>query len=234
MIDFTSFRLFAGLGKAESSAILTAATGRRYKASETIIRAENPATHLFIVSTGKVNFYVETEKGQRILLRRLVPGNAFGIASFLSEPFGYLGTAMAVNEVDVLVWEHRNVIRLARAYPLFCQNAFRIALHYIELYTRRHISLVTDTAQQRLASALTGAASREGRILPTGVEINIRNEELASLADVGYFTTSRLLKKWEQAGSVVKSRGKILIRCPEKLLAREVARSERMRMTEWM
>jgi CRP-like cAMP-binding protein len=219
MTNFTSFRIFAGLEKAESSAILAAAVRRRFKASETIIRAERPATHLFVVRNGNVNFYVETEKGQRILLRRFVQGNAFGIASFLPEPFGYLGTATAVNDVDVLAWEHRDVIRLASAYPLFARNAFRIALHYIELYARRHISLITDTAQQRLASALTGIASREGRMLPTGVEIDIRNEDLASLADVGFFTASRFLKRWERAGAVVKSRGKVLIRCPEKLLA---------------
>jgi hypothetical protein len=38
-----------------------------------------------------------------------------------------------------------------------------------------------------------------------------RNEEL--------FTASRLLKDWELKGAVEKSRGKVLIRCPEKLLA---------------
>jgi CRP/FNR family transcriptional regulator, nitrogen oxide reductase regulator len=223
MNDFTSFRLFAGLGKPESRAILAAGVRRRFKAAETIIRAENPATHLFVVMSGKVNFYVGTEKGQQILLRRFVTGNAFGIASFLSEPFGYLGTASAIKEVEVLAWEHRDVIQLARTYPLFSQNAFRIALHYIEIYARRHISLVTDTAQERLASVLTGVASREGRLLPTGMEINIRNEDLASLADVGFYTASRLLKRWERTGAVVKSRGKVLIQCPEKLLAQEVA-----------
>jgi CRP-like cAMP-binding protein len=223
MIDFTSSRLFTGLARTESSAILAAGVRRRFKASQTIIRAEDPATHLFVIIRGKVNFYVVTEKGQKILLRRFVTGNAFGIASFLPEPFGYLGTASAVNEVDVLAWERRNVIQLARAYPLFSQNAFRIALHYIEIYARRHISLVTNTAQERLASALTGVASREGHVLPTGVEVDIRNEDLASLADVGFFTASRLLKRWERAGAVLKSRGKVVIRRPEKLLAQEVA-----------
>jgi CRP-like cAMP-binding protein len=227
MIDFRSFRLFAGIGRDACNEILAAGARRRYKASETIIRAENPATHLFVVRTGKVNFYVATERGHKILLRRFVPGNAFGIASFLPEPFGYLGTATAVGEVDVLVWEHRNVIRLARAYPLFSQNAFRIALRYIGLYAQRHISLVTDTARQRLASALTCIASREGRLLSTGMEVDIRNEDLASLADVSIFTASRLLKKWECAGAVVKSRSKVLIRCPEKMLAEDEDRSKR-------
>jgi hypothetical protein len=36
---------------------------------------------------------------------------------------------------------------------------------------------------------------------------------------VSIFTASRLLKDWERKGAVEKSRGKVLIRRPEKLLA---------------
>jgi CRP-like cAMP-binding protein len=222
MIDLTSIPLFSGLGKDEIRTILAAAVEKKYKRSETLILAENPATRLMVVKVGFVNFYIATEKGQRILLRRFAPGNAFGIAAFLDEPMGYLGTATAVGDVEVLAWEHSKVVQLARAYPAFSQNAFRIALRYIALYAQRHISLVTNTAQERLAHALASIGSREGHMLTSGVEVDIRNEDLAALADVGYFTASRLLKKWERAGAVMKSRGKILIRIPEKLLAEEV------------
>ncbi len=54
-----------------------------------------------------------------------------------------------------------------------------------------------------------------------GSSIEIRNEDLANLADIGFFTVSRLLKKWERLGAVAKSRGRVLIRCPEKLLTEE-------------
>ena len=56
-------------------------------------------------------------------------------------------------------------------------------------------------------------------MLPSGIEIDIKNEDLASLADISFFTASRLLKEWERKGVVEKSRGKVLIRRPEKLLA---------------
>ena len=221
MIDIASTRLFAGLGKDEVNAILAPAVKRRFKVSETIIRAEEPAAHLMLVRTGCVDFHLETSKGQQVLIRRFGPGNAFGIAAFLSEPMGYLGTASAAQDVEVLAWEHHRVLQLARAYPRFPQNAFRLALHYIAIYAQRHISLVSETAQERLAYALTDVASRTGHVLKTGVEIDIRNQDLASLADVSFFTVSRLLKQWERAGAVEKSRGKVVIRCPEKLLAEE-------------
>jgi CRP-like cAMP-binding protein len=225
MTDLTASPLFGGLKTDETRSILAAAVKRKFKGSETLIRAENPATRLVMVKAGLVNFYVTTEKGQSILLRRFVPGNVLGIASFLNEPMGYMGTATAVGNVEALVWEHSKVLQLARAYPGFSQNAFRIALHYIAIYAQRHAELVANTAQERLAYALTTVGSQSGRMLTAGVEVDIRNKDLASLADIGYFTASRLLQKWERAGAVMKSRGKILIRSPEKLLAEEVRRA---------
>ena len=49
------------------------------------------------------------------------------------------------------------------------------------------------------------------------MEVEITNEQLGSLADVGLFTASRFLSTWERRGAIVKSRGKILIQAPEKL-----------------
>jgi CRP-like cAMP-binding protein len=65
---------------------------------------------------------------------------------------------------------------------------------------------------------LTDLGDRVGQATPGGVEVVVKNEQLASLADINRFTTSRLLSKWQRMGAVKKSRGKILIECPEQLL----------------
>jgi len=221
MLEIASARLFAGLAREEIQSVLSASIRRRFKASETIIQAESPGTHLFLVRMGHADFFIVTENGHRILLRRMVPGNAFGIAAFLSEPVGYLGTATAVGDAELFSWERRELRQLARAHPRLSENALRIALNYIAMYARRHISLVSDSAQDRLAHVLSGLASKGGRVMPTGMEVDIKNDDLASLADVSFFTASRIMKKWACAGAVEKSRGKVLVRCPEKLLAGE-------------
>jgi CRP-like cAMP-binding protein len=132
---------------------------------------------------------------------------------------GYLGTAIPARHSEVLEWQHRAVLQFARAYPRFPENAFRTALQYITVCAQRHARLVANTAAERLASAMTGLASRTGRVLLSGVEIEIKNEDLASLADTSLFTASRVLKRWEREGTVGKSGGKVLIRRPEKLLS---------------
>jgi CRP-like cAMP-binding protein len=105
------------------------------------------------------------------------------------------------------------------AYPRLAENALHASLHYIALYAKRHIRLVSNKAQERVAYALTNLGSRAGHVLPGGVEVDIKNEDLASLADVNFFTVSHILGAWEQQNVVSKSRGKVLIRYPEKMLA---------------
>lgn len=219
MIEPSSVQLFTGLGRAETGVILAAAVRRNFEASQIIIRTDEPATRLFLVKTGSVDYFVLTEEGREILLRRLSPGNVFGVAAFLSESTGYIGTARTVCESSILIWDHRVIQQLAQSYPRLTENALRTALRYLALYAKRHIGLVSNIAQERLACALSSLGSRTGHALPSGVEVDINNEDLASLADVSIFTASRLLKDWERKGVVEKSRGKVLIRCPERLLA---------------
>jgi CRP-like cAMP-binding protein len=219
MIEPASVRFFTGLEKKEIDVILAAATKRTFGAAEIVARADEPASHLFLVKDGSVDYYVLTSDGREILLRRLISGNVFGVAAFLSEPTGYVGTSKAVHSTEVFMWEHLVIRQLAKAYPRLAENALRTALRYIALFAERHIALVSKPAQERLACALTSLGSRVGHMVPSGMEVAVKNEDLASLADVGYFTTSRFLQEWDRKGAIEKSRGKVLIRSPEKLLA---------------
>jgi CRP-like cAMP-binding protein len=218
MIEPARVGLFTGLKQNEIRAILALAIKRTFDGSEIIIRQTEPGTRLFIVQMGNIDYQIATSDGKNILLWRFVPGDVFGVAAFLSEPCGYLGTAKSVSRSEILVWNHRTVLELASAYPRLAENALRTALRYIALHTERHMRLVSGNAEERLAFALTSLGSRTGHALPTGLEIDVKNEDLAALADVHFFTATRLLKAWERKGAVEKSRGKVLIRCPEKLL----------------
>jgi CRP-like cAMP-binding protein len=219
MISPASVQLFSGLEDNQIKAIKDAATRREFHASQIIVMANEPANRLFLIGTGYVDYYVTNEAGQDILLRRLAAGDVFGVGSLLSKPIGYIGTAKAVQHIRVLEWKDRVIRQLAETFPQLVENALRTALRYLALYAKRHIGLVSNTAQERLACALSSLGSRTGHPVPRGVEVDIKNEDLASLADVSFFTASRVLKSWGRRGVVEKSRGKVIIQSPEKLLA---------------
>lgn len=212
--------LFKGLGAHEVVVIRHAAVRRTFSASEIIISAEQPALHFFLPEIGFVDYFILTHEGAQILLRRIGPGDPFGFAAFLSEPTGYLGTAASVGNSEILVWDHHMIRHLGRTYPRLVENGLRIALNYIALYAKRHIALVSSTANERVACVLANLASRMGHPASEGLQVDVKNEDLASLSDVNFFTVSRILKGWEQHGTITKTRGKVLIRRPEDLLAR--------------
>jgi CRP-like cAMP-binding protein len=218
-IELASVGLFKGLTKTEINVVKAAAAERRFEASKIIVRYKEPVIRLFLVETGCVNYSVLTADGREILLERLAPGDTFGLAAFLAGPAHYLGTAIAVDDTEVLTWECSLIRQLAKAYPRLGENALAIALRSIAFHAQRHVGLVSKTARERVASALTNLGMRLGRVLSAGVEIDIKNEDLASLADVNLFTASRLLKLWERQGILAKTRGKVLIRYPERLFA---------------
>lgn len=217
-IELASVGLFRGLTRTEINVIKTAAAERTFQPSRVIVRSNEPAIRLFLMEKGCVNYSMLTTDGREILLGRLAPGDLFGVAALLSEPTRHLGTARAVRETEVLSWESQLIRQLAKAYPRLAENILALALTSITFHAERHIRLISKRARERIACALTSLA-QTGRVLSAGIEIDIKNEELASLADVNAFTASRFLQRWERKGILAKSRGRILIRFPEKLFA---------------
>ena len=212
-------QIFAGIDEAAIAEILAAAQPRKVAADQMIFTAGEKATHLFVQRTGHGRFFRLTRTGDEVLLQLLAPGDTFGIGTLLiKNPYPYIGSAEATSDVEMLVWEHASIQRFATLYPQIADNALRIVLRYLKRYVDRHVGLVTKTAEQRLAGTLLTLGDRTGRALPTGVQVEVTNEQLGALADISSFTTSRLLSGWERQGAVSKLRGKVLIHSPEALV----------------
>jgi CRP/FNR family transcriptional regulator len=212
-------RFLDNISEHDRRIILEKAQQRVVIAKDVIVQGGDKASALFLLQNGRIKYSRVTEEGKELLLWLLTAGDVFGIATILNHPSGYLGTATAVTDCDLVVWHDSAILDLSKRYPELCRNALRITLEYLAAYARRHGRLISEPAPQRLAHTLVQVAHRAGRVSPTGVEVEITNEQLGGLADVGLFTTSRLLGDWERNGLIRKERGRIQIETPEKLLA---------------
>ena len=105
-------------------------------------------------------------------------------------------------------------------YPRLLENALLTASDYVAWQLASHIGLAGHTVRQRLAQVLATLARTIGRKTPDGVELQITNEELANAANITPFTASRLMSKWQRDRALVKRRGKVLLRSPERLFLR--------------
>jgi CRP-like cAMP-binding protein len=213
-------RFFEGLAPGDLEIVLAASTERRYLANSVITNQGNPADHLFLLASGRARYFFIAEQGQKTLLLWLTPGEIVGGAAFLSTPSRYALSAEAVRDSSVLVWDRTTIRKLAARHPRLLENALLMASSYLAWYLADHLALVCQTSRERLAHLLIRLAGAIGHKVGSGVEFDATNEELASAANISPFTASRLLSEWQANHAILKRRGKILLRAPERLLFR--------------
>jgi CRP-like cAMP-binding protein len=212
-------KLFAGLADTALHEIFDAGRLRRLAPKTNVIVAGEKPDHLFLLQKGHARSYILTESGSEVVLLWLVPGGVLGLSTFLADPPAYLSNAIAVTECEVLVWDRDTVRSLVKAYPELTENGLRLALEYLKKYMKRHVNIVTNSAESRLAQKLLQLASEAGVVESPGIAIDITNEQLSSLSDMSPFTASRLLSRWEQEHWLTKHRGRVTLLAPEHLEA---------------
>jgi len=209
------------MNSAEVKSILATASIRRFNASSVITREGDSADHLLLIVDGSARAYTVSPQGEKIVLRWIPPGEVIGWATLLSKPMEYIVSTEAVKNSSALVWDRVTIRSLAATYPKLLENALLLAYDYLILYRILHIAASCQSAPQRLAQVLCHLAKGMGQSVSGGVELHVRNEELANEANVTIFTVSRLMGEWQRKGLLKKSRGKVLLRMPEELIRLE-------------
>jgi len=210
--------LLEGLSPFDLDVILAAAKERHFTSNSVVVSQGSSADHLFLLTRGRARFFYHTQEGKKVILLWLTPGESFGVASFLPTPFLNLVSAETLKDSSMLVWGRAAVRNLVGRYPRLLENALLIGYDYLAWYVADHAALISQTARQRLARVLVCLAKTIGQKVPTGYEFDATNEELAGAANVTPFTASRLLSEWQKNGAVLKHRGKVVLRSPERLL----------------
>jgi len=211
-------KFLEGLSPLDINVILAAAKQRHFTPNSVVVNQGSPADHLFLLTKGRARFFFNTQEGQKVILLWLTPGEVFGGAALLSTPSLYLASTETLKDSSMLVWDRAALRSLAGRYPRLLENAMLIAYDYFSWYIADHVALISRTARQRLAGVLVYLAQTIGEKVPGGFEFDATNEELAGAANVTAFTASRLLSEWQNTGAVLKQRGKVLLRSPERLL----------------
>ncbi len=211
-------RLLEGMSSAEIELILAAATWKRFTANSLITREGDAAEHLFLMLEGVARFYTMSPHGKKVIIMWIRPGELVGGAVFLSKPQEYVLSAEAVTKSSALVWDRTALRSLAMKSPRLIENVLMLTLDYIVHYRILYLTASCQSAPQRVAQVLGYLAKDIGQKVRGGVELQVRNEELAHEANVTIFTVSRLMGEWQRKGLLQKGRGKVLLRWPEKLI----------------
>jgi CRP/FNR family transcriptional regulator, nitrogen oxide reductase regulator len=218
-VDFRS-QFLDGLSPADRKTILAPASQRRFAANSVITIDGQPADHLFLLTKGLTRYFFVTEEGKKLLFQWLGPGDLFGARTVLSSHTSYLFSTETVTDSTVLVWDRPTIRDLVTRYPRLLENMLTTASDYVAWQLASHIGLACHTARQRVARVLVTLARTIGQKAPGGVTLRITNEDLANAANVTPFTASRLMSEWQRERALVKRRGEVLLRSPERLFLR--------------
>lgn len=211
--------LFCGLAKSEIDLVLAAAATRKCAKGAILSIEGEPANQFFMLLSGRARYFTLTEDGRRVILRWLLPAECFGTMALLYSADTYLVSTELVRDAEVLVWSRVEIRRLIGRFPRLLDNLLLTAGDYLRWYITAHLALISRSAPQRLARVLYRLSKDIGRPVPSGVELDITNEELADAAHITRFSTSRLLGDWQRNGVLAKRRGKIVLTSSERLFS---------------
>ncbi len=214
-------RFLEGLSGIDRKSIVAAGVYRRVPANYLIANQEDPADRLFLLIRGRGRYFYLTEDGRKIILHWILPGDILGGAALLPTAFHYLVGAEMVRDGWCVIWDRSTIRSLAANYPKLVENTLAVAIEdYLAWYVTAHAALTCEAARDRLARVLVALAHRPGDPVPDEAEVEVTNEELASASNITPFTASRLLNEWQRAGLLSKTRGRVLLHSPKRLVGR--------------
>ncbi len=186
---------------------------------ERFFQQGDPATHVYVVVSGRVKLEAVHPEGRVLLHRVAGPGDVFGALALLGEE-SYPVTADAWEPSEALGWTGERLRRLAADHPQLAWNLLCMAARRVQELQARMEELVAERVERRIARALLRLVRQVGRRTEEGVRIDLSlsRDDLANLTGTTLFTVSRVLGRWEARGIVAAGRQHLVIRNPHALV----------------
>lgn len=183
-----------------------------FKRGETIFHQGSPGSVLYIIANGQVRIYTTGETGQELSVTIFRAGDFFGELALLdNQPRSASAEAMVATRTLTL---HR-----ADFLPIVTEHP-AIAIAILETLAARLRSsntyaghLANYTAPQRVVHQLLNLASRYGITNggATSIELNLTQDDLASLSGTTRETVNRVLANLRDQGLIQVERARVRI-----------------------
>ncbi len=204
--------LFRGLGDRELEDLARAARPKRLAPREELAHKGEPGTQLFLIVRGRLKASARSGEGHDVAFSIMGPGDLCGEIGALHGG-KRTATMSAMDEVELLVVERRDIIHLIQNHP-------GAAIAMIEVLARRvqRLSQLLEDNQflnlpARLAKQLLELADRYGQASPKGLRIDLRlsQTELGEIAQTSRESINKQMRIWEDTGLVDMDGGYVTI-----------------------
>jgi CRP-like cAMP-binding protein len=183
-----------------------------------IFREGDPASAIFLLTSGRVKLTRLSYKGDQVLLRIVDQDEVVGQLG-LSAGNWHTLTAETMEPSRVLIWEIRVFESLCQRMPALASNSLHILANSHHILEERFLEQITAPTPARLARLLVRLLEKSGGSIhkPARIEGLLR-QELAQMIGTTIFTVSRLLCHWERLGILEPQRETVVIKNPRRLI----------------
>ncbi|MDX1416101.1 MAG: Crp/Fnr family transcriptional regulator [Candidatus Promineifilaceae bacterium] len=204
--------ILANLNPAETQLFLEQGRPRRAGKGTFLFQQDELATTFYILTSGRVRLVQLAPDGQQVILNYFGPGDGIGIIVALSQ-MAYPATAEVLEDSEALSWDADSTRELMRQIPRLAINGMEMIAHRFARLQERYLEMATQQVEQRIALTLLRLVRQFGKRVDDGVLIDmpLTRQELAEMTGTNLYSVSRILSKWEQAGTLRSERKRILL-----------------------
>lgn len=214
------YKLFCGLTALQTDFLMKEGKLQTVTRGSFLVHEGEHSENFYLLVHGRVKIYHTLPDGQVVLLRFALPGEVFGYWAFLPVP-REAASAQAVEESRVVCWDRKAAGHIIYNNPTVGLNLLEILADHLDDLCKRHMYLVTQRTENRIAWALLALQQQSSQSTRTMILIpkGLSQRDLAEMAGTTIYTVSRTLRSWQQQGILTKRYRQIALHRPEELVA---------------
>jgi len=201
--------LFAVLSEEERRDVLRSAHRRRFAKREIIFHEGDPGDALHLLASGRVALRVTTPLGDMATLAVLGPGHYFGEMALIS-PASRNSTALALEPVETLTLHRDRLDELRERHREIDRFLLDALMREVRRLSHSLLEALYVPVDKRVLRRLVDLATLYADGTETTI-IPLTQEDLAQLAGTTRPTANTVLRRAEEAGDLLISRGRIEI-----------------------
>jgi CRP-like cAMP-binding protein len=181
----------------------------------------DPATHFYILVSGRAKLLQTNQAGQQVNLRTLTEWQLFGALGAIRDNALYPATATALEPSTALAIESSFLKEMMQTRPYLNLSLMQLMTGYIMEMQERYRELATERVERRIALTVLRLAGQIGKRLQgeeMTVELPLSRQDVAEASGTTIYTVSRVLSDWERRGLVEAGRERVVIRKPHGLV----------------
>lgn len=206
-----SVPLFYDLEEKDLQRIAELMTVKTYGKDEMIIFEDDLGRNMFVIKDGRVKISGISNEGEEAIFSIFHEGDFFGELSII-DGLPRSATATAIDEVELWVLNRGDFLALLESYPQVAITLLKELAERLRRSDSQIKSLTLKDARGRVGSTLVRLAEdigimRGGKVVLEGMPLQ---RDIASIAGTSRETISRVIKRFEDEGTLLKVENSIV------------------------